>query len=86
MFSGFSRLAFRSSSLYEAERRMTWLENYATTNILLISMAAVAGLGFASIKVRGVGPGVTGVLFAGLLFGHFASTLKIIPEFLRELG
>jgi hypothetical protein len=31
-------------------------------------MAAVAGLGFASIKVRGVGPGVTGVLFAGLLF------------------
>jgi putative transport protein len=47
---------------------------------------AVAGLGFASIKVRGVGPGVTGVLFAGLLFWplrfrHRISYLEFLPEF-----
>ena len=71
---------------------MKWLENYATANpvaysILLISLVAVAGLGFASIKIRGVGLGVTGVLFAGLIFGHFGFHLEHHTlEFLREFG
>ena len=71
---------------------MKWLENYATANpvaysILLISLVAVAGLGFASIKIRGVGLGVTGVLFAGLIFGHFGFHLEHhTMEFLREFG
>src|SRR6478736_1341018 len=71
---------------------MKWLENYATANpvaysILLVSLVAVVGLGFASIKIRGVGLGVTGVLFAGLIFGHFGFHLEHhTMEFLREFG
>src|SRR6476620_12051805 len=71
---------------------MKWLENYATANpvaysILLVSLIAVIGLGLASIKIRGVGLGVTGVLFAGLIFGHFGFHLEHhTMEFLREFG
>ena len=71
---------------------MKWLENYATANpvaysILLVSLVAVVGLGCASIKIRGVGLGVTGVLFAGLIFGHFGFHLEHhTMEFLREFG
>ena len=71
---------------------MKWLENYATANpvaysILLVSLVAVVGLGFASIKIRGIGLGVTGVLFAGLIFGHFGFHLEHhTMEFLREFG
>jgi putative transport protein len=71
---------------------MNWLENYATANpvaysILLISLVAVVGLGFASLKIRGIGVGVTGVLFAGLIFGHFGFHLEHHTlEFLREFG
>jgi putative transport protein len=71
---------------------MNWLENYASANpvaysILLISLVAVVGLGFASLKVRGIGLGVTGVLFAGLIFGHFGFHLEHHTlEFLREFG
>lgn len=71
---------------------MAWLENYARTNpvaysILLISLVAVVGLGFASLKIRGIGLGVTGVLFAGLIFGHFGFHIEHHTlEFLREFG
>ncbi|HEY5768375.1 MAG TPA: putative transporter [Terrimicrobium sp.] len=71
---------------------MKWLENYATANpvaysILLVSLVAVVGLGFASIKIRGIGLGVTGVLFAGLIFGHFGFHLEHhTMEFLWEFG
>ena len=37
-------------------------------------LVAVVGLGFATLKVRGIGVGVTGVLFAGL--GHFGFHLE----------
>ena len=69
-----------------------WLDTYASANpvaysILLISLVAVMGLGFASIKIRGVGLGVTGVLFAGLIFGHFGFHMEHHTlEFLREFG
>ena len=71
---------------------MERLESFATANpvaysILLISLVAVVGLGCASIKIRGIGIGVTGVLFAGLLFGHFGFHLEHHTlEFLREFG
>ena len=71
---------------------MEWFENFATANpvaysILLLSLVAVVGLGFASIKIRGIGLGVTGVLFAGLIFGHFGFHLEHHTlEFLREFG
>ena len=71
---------------------MEWLEKYASANpvaysILLISMVAVVGLGLASLKFRGIGLGVTGVLFAGLIFGHFGFHMEHHTlEFLREFG
>jgi putative transport protein len=71
---------------------MEWFENFATANpvaysILLLSLVAVVGLGFASFKIRGIGLGVTGVLFAGLIFGHFGFHLEHHTlEFLREFG
>ena len=71
---------------------MEWFENFATASpvaysILLLSLVAVVGLGFASIKIRGIGLGVTGVLFAGLIFGHFGFHLEHHTlEFLREFG
>ena len=78
--------------LLKAQTVMNWLENYASANpvaysILLISLVAVVGLGFAALKVRGIGVGVTGVLFAGLIFGHFGFHLEHHTlEFLREFG
>ncbi|MGA7904540.1 MAG: putative transporter [Terrimicrobiaceae bacterium] len=78
--------------LLKAQIVMNWLENYASANpvaysILLISLVAVVGLGFATLKVRGIGVGVTGVLFAGLIFGHFGFHLEHHTlEFLREFG
>jgi putative transport protein len=55
--------------------------------ILLYAVAAVLGLALASIKVRGIGIGVTGVLFAGLFLGGLG--LEVEPpvlEFVREFG
>jgi putative transport protein len=69
-----------------------WLQGYANANpvaysILLISVVAVVGLAFASLRIRGVGIGVSGVLFAGLIFGHFGFHLEHHTlEFLREFG
>jgi predicted permease membrane protein len=90
--SGLTRLAFSASSRYKQDPSIKWLENYATANpvaysILLVSLIAVIGLGLASIKIRGVGLGVTGVLFAGLIFGHLGFHLEHhTMEFLREFG
>lgn len=55
--------------------------------LLVLSLVAAFGHFLGSFKVRGVGLGVAGVLFAGLLFGHFG--FKVDPEvmqFVREFG
>ncbi|MFQ3577748.1 MAG: putative transporter [Verrucomicrobiia bacterium] len=55
--------------------------------ILLISLVALLGLTLGSIRIRGVGLGIAGVLFAGLAFAHFGFQLD--PEvlhFTQELG
>ncbi len=40
-----------------------------------------------SLRIRGIGLGVAGVLFAGLVFGHFGLSIdpKVL-DFTRELG
>lgn len=48
----------------------------------LFAVVAV-GLALGSLSVRGIALGPAGVLFAGLLFGHFGAT---IPRELTELG
>lgn len=71
---------------------MEWLieliegESVAQT-MVVIGLVAAGGIALGSIKFRGVGLGVAGVLFVGLLFGHFGVTIN--PEvagFVREFG
>ena len=55
--------------------------------ILVISITAILGLLFGSIKIRGIKLGVAGMLFSGLLLGHFGLTLeKELLSFLKEFG
>ncbi len=55
--------------------------------VLVISIVAALGLAFGSIRVFGISLGIGGVLFSGLLFGHFKITINHeIMEFVREFG
>lgn len=55
--------------------------------IATLALVAVAGLVLGSFKVRGVGLGIAGVLFSGLLFGHFQFDINHeMLEFAREFG
>jgi putative transport protein len=71
---------------------MTWITEMSTAQpiawaVLVLMLVAVAGLGLASLKVRGVGIGIAGVLFAGILAGHFGMQIETqILEFVREFG
>jgi putative transport protein len=71
---------------------MDWLTSLfsnesAARTVLLLTVTGAAGTALGKIKIRGVGLGVAGVLFAGLALGH----LKLTPdhhvlEFVREFG
>ncbi|RPI20093.1 MAG: putative transporter [Acidobacteria bacterium] len=55
--------------------------------LLVLSLVAVSGLALGNLRVRGVGLGVAGVLFSGLVFGHFGVGIDSeIIEFAREFG
>ncbi|MBU3666087.1 MAG: putative transporter [Chthoniobacterales bacterium] len=55
--------------------------------VLVLSAVAIVGLAIASIKVRGVGIGIAGVLFAGIIAGHLGFSIDhSIMEFVREFG
>ena len=55
--------------------------------ILVISITAILGLLIGSIKIRGIKLGVAGMLFSGLLLGHFGLTLDPhLMAFLKEFG
>ncbi|MDX2079199.1 MAG: putative transporter [Terrimicrobiaceae bacterium] len=55
--------------------------------VLALSIISVVGLALAAIKFRGVGLGVTGVLFAGLFFGHIGWKIEEeVLHFVREFG
>jgi putative transport protein len=62
--------------------------SHPTAHALLArSLIAAAGLTFGNIKVRGIGLGIAGVLFAGIAFGHFGVSLdRTVVELVRELG
>ncbi len=71
---------------------MKWLTDLASAQpvayaVLILAAIAVAGLALGHIKVRGIQLGVAGVLFAGIVFGHFR--LSLTPEilgFVRDFG
>ncbi len=55
--------------------------------VLVFMLVAVIGLSLSSIKVKGVGIGIAGVLFAGIILGHFGFHVEAsIIEFVREFG
>ena len=55
--------------------------------VLVLSLVAALGLALGSFKVRGLGLGIAGVLFAGIAFGHFGVRVDDrTREFAREFG
>src|ERR1700744_4665704 len=73
-----NRIAHFQESL--AAQPVTWA-------VLVLTLVAAAGLMLAQIKIRGLGLGVTGVLFAGILAGHFGLHIDSgILEFVRDFG
>lgn len=70
---------------------MNWIESLQTNHpvagaILALSLVAVVGLGLGNVKIKGVGFGAAGVLFAGIVFGHFGfqmdpGTLGFVRDF-----
>src|ERR1043166_6749528 len=70
---------------------MSWLfELYKAQPIAhavgVLSFVCVLGMAFGSLKYRGIGLGTAGVLFAGILVGHFGEqvdhhTLEFVKEF-----
>lgn len=69
-----------------------WLEEVGRVNsigaaLLVLAVVAALGLGFGRLKIRGVGLGVAGVLFAGILCGHLGMAIDhTILEFVRDFG
>ena len=56
-------------------------------SVLVLALVAVAGLALGSLRARGVGLGIVGVLFSGILAGHLR--LQVGPEildFTRDFG
>ncbi|MFN0127256.1 MAG: putative transporter [Verrucomicrobiales bacterium] len=70
---------------------MSWLlEIHKTQPIAhavgVLALVCVVGMALGSVKMRGIGLGTAGVLFAGILVGHFgkpvdAETLDFVKEF-----
>ena len=71
---------------------MSWLWDLAPTQpiahaVLILSLVAASGMALGSLKVRGIGLGTAGVLFAGILFGHFGEKIDhAILDFVKEFG
>ncbi|MFA6028895.1 MAG: putative transporter [Elusimicrobiota bacterium] len=55
--------------------------------VILVSLVAALGLALGNVRLFKVNLGIAGVLFSGILFGHFGITLpQETLEFLREFG
>lgn len=71
---------------------MHWLFQLNTTHpvahaIGVLSLVCMAGMALGSVKIRGAGLGTAGVLFAGILIGHFGKPVdEGTLEFVKEFG
>lgn len=55
--------------------------------IFLLGTVAASGLALGALKIRGIGLGIAGVLFSGLIAAHFGLQLETRTlEFAREFG
>jgi len=56
-------------------------------SVFVIMLVAAAGLALGNIKLFGINLGIAGVLFSGILFGHFGLDINHETlEFLRDFG
>src|SRR3954468_65749 len=96
---GFSASAIRPTSdslsgLCQSRfaRRMGWLFDLHRTQpiahaIGALSFVCVLGMALGSLKFRGIGLGTAGVLFAGIIVGHFGNPVdEDTLHFVKELG
>ncbi len=71
---------------------MTWLADLHRTQpiahaIGLLSFVCVLGMALGSLKFHGIGLGTAGVLFAGIVVGHFGNPVDHHTlDFVKELG
>ena len=71
---------------------MNWIFQLDTVNpvahaVAVLALVCFAGMALGSFKVRGVGLGAAGVLFAGILTGHFGKPVdKGTLDFVRDFG
>ncbi|MGB9692750.1 MAG: putative transporter, partial [Candidatus Sumerlaeaceae bacterium] len=71
---------------------MQWLTDLFVTHsaaqaVVILCAVGALGLALGSVRILGVSLGIGGVLFAGLLFGHFRITLnEQVMDFVREFG
>src|SRR5260221_975441 len=71
---------------------MNWLlQIYSTHRVAhaigVLALVCLAGMAIGSLKVRGVGLGTAGVLFAGILTGYFGKPVDHATlEFVKEFG
>jgi len=71
---------------------MSWLFDLHKTQpvahgIFVLAFVCLVGMAFGSLKFRGIGLGTSGVLFAGILAGHFGQTVDhAILDFVKEFG
>jgi putative transport protein len=55
--------------------------------VFVIMLVSAAGLAIGNVKVAGINLGIAGVLFSGILFGHFGLVIDHVTlEFLRDFG
>lgn len=71
---------------------MQWLWELHRTDptaqaIAILSLVCVIGMSLGSVRVRGIKLGTAGVLFAGLIVGHFSKPIDHATlEFIKEFG
>src|ERR1700741_5629850 len=71
---------------------MSWLFDLYKTQpvahaIFVLAFVCLAGMAFGSLKFRGIGLGTEGVLFAGILAGHFGEAVDHATlDFVKEFG
>src|SRR5262245_57525576 len=71
---------------------MSWLFQLQAINpvaqaVGVIALVCFTGMAFGAIKFRGVGLGAAGVLFAGIIVGHFGKPVdKETLNFVKEFG
>ncbi|MDR1408354.1 MAG: putative transporter [Tannerella sp.] len=71
---------------------MEWIENLlwndgVAHSVLLLSVVIASGILLGKIKIGGISPGITFVLFVGICFGHFGFRVNgEVLHFFKEFG